>query len=206
MAQTHYVKKRQVSTFRRKDENGQLMKDEHGKQLYEQRETRLNCTRCGQPIEYGQPYKWFKMKTTYGGIKKSFHPDCQILASDRTTSRMGQIWDAQPDIGAAETVSDIQAELQSFAEVVRSVSEEYTESADNMESGFGHSTYQSDELREKGEALESWADELENWSFNGDEEPTQDEGESDDDYEQRVEDWRQEIRDEAQGEVDNCPV
>ena len=166
------------------------------------------CYGCGQPIEVGQPYKWFKMKMARGGIKKTYHTGCNIPPSHRTTSRMGQIWDAQAslDLSGATSEDEVLTELASFAETVREVATEYSESADNMESGFGHSTYQSDELREKGEALESWADDLENWSFNGDEEPTQDEGESDDDYEQRVEDWRQEIRDEAQGEVDNCPV
>jgi hypothetical protein len=137
----------------------------------------LRCSTCGQPIEVGKPYKWFKMKTTYGGIKKSYHPDCEIPASHRTTSRMGAIYDAQTQLGndlaQAEDFDSIREVLEAFAQEVRQVAEEYGESADNMESGFGHETYQSQELRERSEALEGWADEIEQWDFSGDE-PDQD--------------------------------
>jgi len=223
----------------------------------------LRCQSCGKPIEVGQPYKWFKMKSAYGGVKKSYHPDCEIPASHRTTSRMGQVWDAQTaaasDLSSAEDLDGIREALQGFAAEVRQVGEEYTESADNMESGFGHATYQSDELRERGEALEAWADELENWEFSGDEpdqddfvttdqeaydeavkqweseEPSVDETEEDEDELARQEDahtdWESdepneseyeipdeeaftaaveeildEARNEAEGEMDNCPV
>jgi hypothetical protein len=173
------------------------------------------CSACGQPIEVGQPYKWFKMKLARGGVKKSYHPGCNIPPSHRTTSRMGAIYDAQAalNLSGCETVEDVQSELQSFAETVREVAEGYAESADNIESGFQHETYQSQELREKSESLESWADELEQWEFSGDAEPVQDEEdvpdeepESDDDYEARLDTWRDEVRDDAQNEVDNCPV
>ena|SRR5262252_4666361 len=194
MAQTHYVKSRRVGK----------------KGAYQ-----LTCKSCGKPIEIGQPYKWFKQKTTYGGIKKSYHPDCKIPPSHRTTSRMGVIYDAQDtlDFGGCETVEDCQAELQSFAETVREIGEEYAESADNMEDGFGHETYQSQEIRERAEALEQWADDLESWEFSGDDEPVQgeedvpdEEPESDDDYEQRLDAWRDEIRDDALNAAQETPV
>jgi hypothetical protein len=172
------------------------------------------CNTCGQPIEVGQSYKWFKMKLARGGVKKSYHPGCNIPPSHRTTSRMGQIWDAQEvasnGIFGAESLADIEAELQSFAEAVRSVGEEYTESADNIESGFGHETFQSTELRERGEALDSWADDLENWEFTGDEEPDEEtyepENEDDDTFEDAHQAWLDNVQQEASGEVDNCPV
>jgi len=137
----------------------------------------LRCNGCGQPIEIGQPYKWFKMKTTYGGIKRSYHPDCEIPPSHRTSSRMGEIYDAQATLGkdleAAQDFDGIREALEAFSSVVREVGEGYTESADNMEEGFGHETYQSQEIRERAEGLESWADEIDSWDFSGDE-PDQD--------------------------------
>jgi len=151
------------------------------------------CSACGQPIEVGQPYKWFKMKLSRGGIKKSYHETCTIPPSHRTTSRMGIIWDAQAavDFSAAEDFDGIRQELETFAETVREVAEEYNESAQNIEDGFGHATYQSDELRERGEALESWADEIEQWDFSG-EEPDEGDYETTDDeaYEAAVGEWQ----------------
>ena len=149
------------------------------------------CSACGQPIEIGQPYKWFKMKLARGGVKKSYHETCTIPPSHRTTSRMGTIWDAQAalDLSGAESFEAIRDELTAFAETVREVANEYTESADNMESGFGHATYQSDELREKGEALESWADDLDQWEFSG-EEPDQDDFvKTDESYDNDLASW-----------------
>jgi len=144
MARTHFVKKSQKAT---------------------------RCLACGQEIPVGSSYQWFKMKTTYGGIKKSYHTSCTIPPSHRTTSRMGQIWDAQAalDLSAAEDFDGLREQMEAFGQEIRQVAEEYSESADNMESGFGHATYQSDELRERAEALENWADEVEQWEFSGDE-------------------------------------
>ena len=148
MAQTHHVAARRVGTRGAYD---------------------LNCRACGQPIQIGEPYKWFKQKQARGGIKKCYHPGCTIPPSHRTTSRMGTIWDAQADLSldGCESLDDISTAMQEFAETVREVGNEYTESADNMESGFGHETEQSQEIRERGEGLETWAEELESWEFQG---------------------------------------
>jgi len=191
MAQTHYVKQR-----------GKGHKGPHPE---------LRCQSCGKPIEVGQPYKWFKMKLSRGGVKKSYHTDCQIPPSHRTTSRMGQIWDAQAglQIDGLETLDEIQTELQSLAESVREVAEGYTESASNIESGFGHQTEQGYELEDKGQQLESWADDLESFDFSDEEPQREDFDEGDDgqdEYETEREQWLDNMRSEAQNEADNCPV
>jgi phage/plasmid-like protein (TIGR03299 family) len=80
MARTHHVKARRVGK-----------KGEYA----------LNCLTCGKPIEYGQPYQYFTMKLSYGGVKKSYHVGCEIPQSHRTTSRMGEIYDAQTDAQCA---------------------------------------------------------------------------------------------------------
>lgn len=173
----------------------------------------LTCQTCHQPIEIGQPYKWFKMKLARGGVKKSYHPGCSIPPSHRTTSRMGVIYDAQADLdfSGCESEEDCRAELESFAQTVREVGEEYTESASNIEEGFGHSTFQSEELTERAEALESWADELESWSPDAEEpdeidEPDKTEEENEEAREEAKEAYLEALREEAQSAADECPV
>lgn len=210
MARTHYVKSRRVG------KKGEYV---------------LRCQTCGESIEYGAPYKYFTMKMSYGGVKKAYHEACSIPASHRTTSRMGEIYDAQEalDLDACEDTDAMQAELASFAEAVRSVAEGYQESADNMESGFGHSTYQSEELAERASSLEDWADTLESVDFEEFEEPgdelrmeicetlPQEDDESEEDYDERIDaevevrtdelrdEWLSEQRDLAQQATDECP-
>lgn len=55
----------------------------------------------------------------------------------------------------------VQEELETLAEEVRNVASEYEESASNIVDGFGHETYQSEELQDKAYELEAWADEIE---------------------------------------------
>jgi hypothetical protein len=168
----------------------------------------LRCHRCGQPIEYGAPYKWFKLKQARGGIKRAFHPSCEIRASDRTTSAMGQVWDAQArfDAYACGSVDELHTALEELAGVVREVEAEYREKVENMESGFGHRTSQADELEERAEALEAWADELEEWEPSEADEPEQEEGQDDGEHEDAVDAWLDEIRGEADSLASECPV
>jgi hypothetical protein len=177
MARTNFVKSRRPGRIKRTDGEGKLVLDGKGKPIYDPIVRELRCAACSGPIEIGQSYKWFKMKTTYGGIKRSYHPDCHIPPSHRTSSRMGEIYDAQEalaaDLGSAESFDAIREALEAFAATVREVGEGYEESAQNMEDGFGHETYQSQEIRERAEGLMSWADEIESWDFPGDE-PEQD--------------------------------
>lgn len=126
------------------------------------------CAACHQQIAAGEPYKWFKLKLQRGGIKKSYHPTCEIPRSHRTSSsQLGTLWDAldaaEKEVQNAETAEAVAEALQSAAEGVREASEGYAESASNIEDGFGHSTYVSEELQSKADELESFADELESW-------------------------------------------
>jgi hypothetical protein len=168
----------------------------------------LRCYRCGQEIEYGQPYKWFKLKQARGGVKRSYHPGCEIRASDRTTSALGQVWDAQAEFDAysCDSVDELHAGLEALASVVRDVEAEYREKVENMESGFGHRTSQADELEERADALEAWADELEEWEPNEADPPEQEEDEDDDEHADAVDAWLDEIRGEASGLADECPA
>jgi chromosome segregation ATPase len=52
---------------------------------------------------------------------------------------------------------DAAATGKECAETIQGVAEEYRESAEAIEEGFGHSTYQSDELNEKADEIEDYA-------------------------------------------------
>lgn len=126
------------------------------------------CTHESRAIPVGSSYKWFKLKLTYGGIRKVYHTDCNIPQSHRTSSQhLASIYDAQeeaeraigglsPDCGADE----IRNIAEQAADAIMEAAESYRESASNIEEGFGHSTYVSDELNEKGDSVEEWAEEI----------------------------------------------
>lgn len=76
----------------------------------------------------------------------------------------------------------------------------------SRKSGFGHRTYQADELEEKAEALEQWADELEGWEPSEEEQPEQEEGQDKDEYQDAVDAWLDEARGEADSLAGQCPV
>ena len=67
-------------------------------------------------------------------------------------------------VGSADDTADAEENLkgiaEEFAENIGEAAESYAESAQNIEDGFGHETYQSEELREKSEAIKSWADDV----------------------------------------------
>lgn len=127
------------------------------------------CGKCGTEIKPGDPYKWVKPKSgPYGGTKRVRCATCPNWRPSELTSSaaLSTLYAAQEafedDLAQADDVDSIQEALNALAEGVREAGGVYTESADNMEDGFGHETSMSAELREKGEALESAADEIEN--------------------------------------------
>lgn len=185
-----------------------------------------SCKHTSRAISAGMPYKHFSMKLTYGGVRKVYHEDCHIPQSHRTTSRMGEIYDAQEEAENAmpqepDETGTLETIASDFAQTVREVGEGYTESADNMEEGFGHSTFMSDELREKGESLEEWANDLESLDFEEfDEVEAREQARNDSDLEDGDEDtpeveeaveearstWWEEQVEKLNSELGNCPV
>lgn len=126
------------------------------------------CTKCGTEIKVGDPYKWFANRIGRMSMRKNFCASCPIRQSDQTTS--GNLQTLYGAIEAAEdamasavelTLDDGAQILRDAAEGVREAAGMYEESADNMESGFGHETSMSEEIREKQNDLESFAEELE---------------------------------------------
>ena len=52
-------------------------------------------------------------------------------------------------IADVESQEDVEQALSDLGDAIEEVAEEYGESADNIEDGFGHETYVSEDLREK---------------------------------------------------------
>lgn len=186
-----------------------------------------DCKRENRAIEPGMSYVWFSIRSHKGGRgqRRVYHPECRIPASHRTTSvQLGIIYDAQDDaqramadMSASCTADELQAVADAFASSVREAGEMYVESADNMESGFGHETSMSGELREKGEMISSWADDVEQGDWEEfDEEAAlmeareQAEDGDADEIDSLVEDARQEWWDEQQQKlqdlIDQSPL
>jgi len=124
------------------------------------------CEKCGKPLVIGQQYREVAIKTTYGGYGRFRCMECPVWLpwelSSALWARIAQIqtenvtqswqWTEEGDAEAA--ASDI-------AEQIRELAAEKQEAADNMESGFGHSTSMSEEIADQAQQLESWADEVE---------------------------------------------
>lgn len=124
------------------------------------------CEKCGAEIEPGQPYKYIDIRTTYGGYTRYRCGTCPAWQRwEVSNSLSAQLERVSNDFSAAingvEDPEDVRTALAEAAEAVREIAQEKEQGADNIEEGFGHATYQSDELREQAEALNSWADEIE---------------------------------------------
>lgn len=176
-----------------------------------------NCGKCGKAIEIGMAYIHWSNRATKAGRGwrrvRCTDRECFPRRSEYSTTsdKLAQLMDAQDDAGntidnTAE-ISELEAALESAAEIARSVGEEYEESAQNIEDGFGHETYVSEEIREKAQACESWADALESAAQDLEEfEDEQDEDEDDEEYEARREEHFEEQRSKATDALSECEL
>jgi hypothetical protein len=121
------------------------------------------CRHDSREIAVGSPYKWIQPS---GQRERNRHADCPTWHvweySSSLSARIAQIQHDGPgddDVADADTA---RAWAEAKAEEIRELAEEKRESAANIEDGFGHATYQSEELEETASDLDSWADDLEN--------------------------------------------
>lgn len=166
----------------------------------------------------GDPYRWIKFQKRPRNVR-CMAAACAFKRSDLTTSeKLGRLYDAQDaaeDAIAAWSgeADDLKTILSDLASEVREVSQEYNESADNIENSFPGGSPTIDDCREKAEQLESWADEIEEVDFDewepAKESPEDPDGDSDeetnDDGQTRVE-WADEQRDKASEVIGECPL
>lgn len=129
------------------------------------------CGKCGTTIQVGDPYKWIKPKSgPYGGRRMVRCAKCPTWnVWDYSSSLSAQVarieYDADNAIRQAESVEDAEAVAGEAADAIRELAEQKRESAGNIEDGFGHATYQSEELESQADELDSWADEVEQVDF-----------------------------------------
>lgn len=137
------------------------------------------CDVDGREILPGTPYKWIKPKSgPYGGrmmARHAQHPTWQVWDYSSSLSAQVARIEHDADLSGVETVEDAEAVAQEAAEAIRELAEQKRESAGNIEDGFGHATYQSEELEQQADDLDSWADEVEAIDF-----PDQDDYRSED--------------------------
>lgn len=127
------------------------------------------CGKCGDTIKVGDPYKWIKPKSgPYGGrlmVRCGPCPTWNVWDySSSLSARVAQI-ENDASLDGAESLEDAQAVAGEAAEAIRDLANEKRESASNIEDGFGHATYQSEELEQQADDLDTWADEVEGTEF-----------------------------------------
>ncbi len=131
----------------------------------------LACSKDGAPILRGQRYMWVKPRSAYRKMVRCMsHPFKQ---SEITTSKMSGVYAAQEDAtanleglrGTPGDVADLKSELETAAESIREVGQEYRDAADASPTGlvFG------EDLNEKADEIDGAADELESWDADEDE-------------------------------------
>jgi hypothetical protein len=166
------------------------------------------CPEPDKNIAIGTPFKCLSIKQQFGGRDLFRHDGCpdwqQWEYSNSLSARISQIQSTVINPGGWEAEDDPKSEAESIAEEIRGLAEEKNEAADNMESGFGHETEQSQELSEIADNLESWADDVAN-ACDSLEFPEADVT-PDDEMADAMEAWREEAQQAIQDALDNSPI
>ena len=136
----------------------------------------LTCQYCQKPINIGDPYKWVAPRAYRGGRGRRMnrHTTCPAWKPSELTSsvRLGILYSAQEtaeadlealmepnDVEDCESfLEDLRAILEGAGEEARAAVDHLEESASNMEEGFGHSTYQSEEMQDQAQEINDWCD------------------------------------------------
>ena len=129
------------------------------------------CTRCSEPITLGQEYyTWasgFRMPNIYQHKSHGYPRPSQTTGNEKLKSLFSAYEGFEDSVkDHLDGSSDVDREavvsaLESLEEDVRSVGDDYQESAENIEDGFGHSTSVSEEMQEHAEECQEAATEIE---------------------------------------------
>lgn len=123
----------------------------------------IKCGRCGEKIEPGQ--KYFHYSFRYGGkhVRCSKHyPRPSELTQSKMSGAYAAIEQADDALGEERkngNAEDIESILETCAEEIEGVRDEYQESLDNMPENFQQGQT-GEEIQEKIETLEGFADSL----------------------------------------------
>lgn len=172
------------------------------------------CWRCNKDINEGDSYSWVALRVGRMSTRKNFCTEHPPRASDMTTSdKLARLYEAQESVEDALdgdfTRDDVAQALRDAGEAAQEVAQEYEESADNIEEGFGHETQMSEEIREKSSNCEDWsstldsaADDVESLDDPDDEDDVKEAAEAHLASEEGDEDYDDELRVEIETEVD----
>lgn len=169
------------------------------------------CMQCGKPIERGMSYRWCRPnRFTH---RRAWHVSCpqprpsMLEGNERRAALMSAQEDAEDALNAidyvagsvSETIDRLREILSDTASQFRDVAEEYEESAQSIEDGFGHSTAQSEEAQEKAQMVEEAADLIENLEIP---EPDENEEETEDD----LQNWLEGVKEDLLAEINGVEI
>lgn len=130
--------------------------------------TPRQCISCGHEVQPGESYKWAEPR--YEPVKIWCH-SCLPRPSQLTSSKLSVVYAAQEDFSSEierlDNETDIGAALASVAGAAEEVAQEYQDSIDAMPEGLQEGPT-GEELREKIDALEEYAQDLQAWSSDAD--------------------------------------
>jgi hypothetical protein len=166
------------------------------------------CSKCGDVIKEGQTYRHWAFR--FGGkrvrcAKSECYPKQSDLTSNEQLSALYAANEgAEEDLAdwKSDEIGDLEAIRDNLASQVEEVASGYREKADNIESGFGHSTSVSDELTEKADEVDSYQQEIEGVSF----EEFEFDAESEASEEEQRETWREEQRELLSEAMSTCSL
>lgn len=130
----------------------------------------LNCDK-GHPIAKGERYQWVKPRSAWRRMVRCMaHP---FRPSEVTTSKMSGVYAAQESAqdelnaltGQPGDVGDLQSILESAADSIEEVAEEYREAKEASPTGYVF----GEDLEERADEITAAADELRSWSPDEDE-------------------------------------
>ena len=120
------------------------------------------CGKCGVVIKAGDKYRWAAGRFT-GKKVRCDKLKCQLRPSDLTGSdKLSRLYSAREDledfIGTDfESADEVKDAIQAAADEAREVASEYEEAVSALDGRLN-----SDELQDKADQCNAWADELDN--------------------------------------------
>lgn len=129
------------------------------------------CIRCSSEIAKGESYRWAKGRY---GPRRAIHAKCgQFKQSELTDNdKLNQLYAAvesvddwiantkSEEIDIETFLDDAKQALEEAADQIEEVAEMYREIASNIEDGFGHATFASEEAESNADEVESFASDV----------------------------------------------
>lgn len=152
------------------------------------------CQKCGIQILPGMPYRFFVkgFRSKFKHIR-CMKPECSPTRADRESSMLAEIYAAIDDASfmGMESLEEIKGVLEEVASVARDLAEQYATASVNQNTGAVFNV----DAEERGQQLESYADDLDSWDPSEDEpeEPTEDNWDDQefDTLEEAVDAWKE---------------